>query len=144
MRARTVLLGSVFTLVAVDAVLMLSLGTLVAPGPHNAIRHVVCGVGAFLVARRSDRPWNAIGAVAVALVSAVLAILISMTPYVLTGQAVVNQHGPALLIAVILGANMAGLVSGVVGAAAGWLAHRSASRQVAVARAPAGRRRKFP
>ena len=74
----------------------------------------------------------------------VVGLLIVPLLYVLTGQAAAERHGPALLVAAILGAAMAGLASGIVGAAAGWLANRSASKQVAIARAPAGRRRKFP
>jgi hypothetical protein len=144
MRARTVLFGSVFTLLAADVVLI-SLGTLVAPGPHNVIRHVVCGVGAYLLARRSDRLGNAVLAVATAAGSAALAILISLTPYVLTGQAVVDQHGPAILIVAILGATTAGLLGGVVGAGAGWLAQRWwPPREIAEAGRLAGGRRKFP
>ena len=155
MRARTVLLGSIVILVSVDAGVMALLGTHVIRGPWQGVRLVVCGVGAFLIARRSSRPGNAVRAVSASFVSAALAILISTTVYVLYGGAAANRHGPALLLAFMGSASLVGLLSGGAGAMAGWYAHRQAHRGPiapteegdelhGVLRRPRGGRRKFP
>jgi hypothetical protein len=128
MRARTVLLGSIVILVSVDAAVMALLGAHVIRGPWQGARLLVCGGAAFLIARRSGRPGNAVRAVSTAFVSAALAVLISTTAYVLYGGAAANRHGPALLLAFIVSASLVGLLSGGAGAMAGWYAHRQAHR----------------
>lgn len=145
MRARTVLLGSVISLLAADAAAMLSVGTHMAGGPHQVARIVVCGVGAYLLARRSDRPGNAVGAAAIALASAALAVLVTTTAYVLSGAAAAYGHGPGLVVSFVIVASGVGLASGIAGAGTGWLAHRWwPPKEIMEARASAGRRRKFP
>jgi len=155
MRARTVLLGSIVILVSVDASLMALLGTHVIRGPWQGVRMIVCGAGAFLIARRSGRPGNAARAVSASFVSAALAILVGTTVYVLYGGAAANQHGPVLLLAFMASASLVGLLSGGAGALAGWYAHRQAHRGPVVhegegdelhgvLRRPRGARRKFP
>lgn len=155
MRVRTVLLGSIVILVLVDAGVMALLGTHVIRGPWQGVRLIVCGVGAFLIARRSSRPGNAVRAVSASFVSAALASLISTTTYVLYGGAAANRHGPRLLLAFMVSASLVGFLSGGAGAMAGWYAHRQAHRGLVVPagegdelhgvlRRPRGARRKFP
>jgi len=145
MRARAVLLGNVLTLVAADAAMMLALGTHMIGGPYQGVRFVVCGVGAFLLARRSDRWGNAVRAAAVAFASAVLAIVVSTTAYALSGAAAAYGHGPGFVVAFAIVASGVGLATGVAGAGAGWLAHRWwPPREIAEDRRLAGGRRKFP
>ncbi len=145
MRARAVLLGNVLTLVAADAAAMLSVGTHMAGGPHQVARIAVCGVGAFLLARRSPRWGNAVGAAAVALASATLAVVVSTTAYVLSGAAAAYGHGPGLVVSFAIVASGVGLASGIAGAGTGWLAQRWwPPREIAEAGRFAGGRRKFP
>jgi hypothetical protein len=124
MRAGAVLFGNVLTLVAADAAAMLSVGTHMVGGPYQGVRFVVCGVGAFLLARRSPRWGNAVAAAAIALASAALAIVASTTAYVLSGAAAANGFGPGLVVSFAIVASGVGLASGIAGAGAGWLAHR--------------------
>lgn len=153
MRARTVLLGSVVLLLAIDAGATMLFGTHLVGGTYHVARMIVCGACAFLIARRSGRLGNTLWAVSASFLAVCLAVLVSTAVYVLLGGPAANRHRPALLLAYMVIAILVGALGGGAGTMAGWYAHWQAHREPAggagdalhgVLRRPRRARRKFP